>query len=276
MQQNKTPPSPCRPNPGGVTGQGGSSSSTLEPGQGRQWEHFPSLAPWLSSLPSTVPPSPASASPAPHPRTPLAPRSLCKQCPVTPQPCPSSPTQTGAAQLQDTDSAAAASAPLRGTSLRTQPCGHGLVRSGHPQPTTAPGTHPSATRPPRAARHREGAKPSLRHREQVAKTSVQTGMPEVGVSPGPTGTILPVLLLSPSDHAPPACPAHAAPGLMVFTEWPSTEPAKLGLSLLHGSKPPCCGSPGALHPSPAAHAAAADWHVFPPPRLTPAAQPSSR
>lgn len=94
MQQNKTPTSPCKLNPGGVTGQGG-SSSILEPGQSRQWDHFPSLAAWLSSLPTAVPPSPASASPAPRPRTPLALRSLCKQCPVTPQPRPSSPTQTG-------------------------------------------------------------------------------------------------------------------------------------------------------------------------------------
>lgn len=79
MQRNKTPLSPCEQTPGGSLGRGAAPSRGLgRVGSG-----------------SALSPSPAPASPAPCPRTPLVPRHLRNQCPVTPQPRPNPLIQTG-------------------------------------------------------------------------------------------------------------------------------------------------------------------------------------
>lgn len=241
----------------------GSRGRGAAPSHGRGWqqEHFPSLAPWPSSLPSTVSPPLASASPAPCPCTPLVPRHLCKQRPVTPQPRPNSPIQTRLRACLATGHRPCCCLPSTAGHISS------LDTTARPRPgvfwaPAAPGNDASATCPTHTARHREGAKPSLRHGERVAETSVQTRMPEVGESPGPAGSSLPVLLPSPSNHPCPACPAFPPPGLLGFLNGPARSQLKLGLSLPHRSKPLRCSSPGTLCPGPTAHATAADWDVF--------------
>lgn len=92
---------------------------------------------------------------------------------------------------------------------------------------------------------RRGAEPSLQHREQLAKISVQTRMPEKRVSPGSTESSLPILVPS-SQQSPMSCQCCTR-GCHVLPDIPSWNQLKLRLLVLHSSKPPCHSSPGTLH-----------------------------